>query len=988
MIRSAPVMLALAFGIAVTAASAPPEILGIPLKPDPPIEVDGNLGDWERVPNAHLINTVEQVVWGANSWTGPADLHGTVRLAWRQEYLFIAADVVDDSLHQTQRGANIWQGDHVEIYLDVAPDSDPGRDTFGAEQYHLALSPGNFQSTGDPFTDCPPEAYCYRPEAQPIEGARIASMRTADGYQLEAAIPWAFFNITPETGTFLRIEVGLSDTDGPEARQETLLTLSSAEWGHRRSRLIPALLSGTDGVPPERADREPLFGEVRLEREETEALTITAPPTPEGKLAVLFLKARLESERVAGHTPALRVFLNGQPLAGERLLEKPARVLSRNGTVYSMYAGERLTTYYAPDFEKADRDTYYGLMEGVKACEFQLDVTDLLREGENALILEHAATSTVDRALVVGEGELVFRIPPPPPKPKAGPPTGPLEDCAPLQTHETAFTHRVLENARIEVAVAGETFVVESRFSCPEPAWKTGSCDYFRHSRQVTRLPEGLEVSDTFTNLTDDNLALMHRHEVLVEGLQAVWLSGLPQPGLSGKSASSQNPTTFGTTRRAGIGLLPREDVFRIHVANYALNDTLGLADNNLVLPPGKEYCARWLIVPSETPDYWRFINAARRLMNANFCIDGGFAFLRSDSITDKWSDDLLSNFLHFKDPRYVCASIGHLTVNGEPCHGTAFQQVPHDSFINSFARFRRLYPEASYLVYFHCFLDVTEEGPERFADARILGADGKQADYGRPNLRLYLPTESNKYGPAVEKNVDLILDEIHADGVYWDEHAYSRVKYHFGEPWDAVSGDIDPQTMDIVRLKSSVTLLSESWRLALAKRILARTPLIGNGAPFTQAMVELQFPCFVETGSITNCTHNHLYSPVALGDHLTERSELDAYHVMLAALDYGCVYHWYNDVLVIPTHYHLTRYMFPITPLELHEGYIIGEERIITNRSGLFGWGDSSRHEVHVFNNEGREVEDFGAPSITRDGKTYTELRIAEDWSAAIIRK
>jgi hypothetical protein len=92
--------------------------------------------------------------------------------------------------------------------------------------------------------------------------------------------------------------------------------------------------------------------------------------------------------------------------------------------------------------------------------------------------------------------------------------------------------------------------------------------------------------------------------------------------------------------------------------------------------------------------------------------------------------------------------------------------------------------------------------------------------------------------------------------------------------------------------------------------------------------------------------------------------------------------------VLVIPTHYHLTRYMFPITPLELHEGYIIGEERIITNRSGLFGWGDSSRHEVHVFNNEGREVEDFGAPSITRDGKTYTELRIAEDWSAAIIRK
>jgi hypothetical protein len=152
--------------------------------------------------------------------------------------------------------------------------------------------------------------------------------------------------------------------------------------------------------------------------------------------------------------------------------------------------------------------------------------------------------------------------------------------------------------------------------------------------------------------------------------------------------------------------------------------------------------------------------------------------------------------------------------------------------------------------------------------------------------------------------------------------------------------------------------------------------------------MAALHFPCFVETGTITHCRHAHLHSPIALGDHLTERSEKDAYHQMLAALNYGCVYHWYNDVTVIPTHPHLTRYMYPITPLELHEGYLIGKERIITNRSGLFGWGDASEHEVHVFNTDGVEVEGFSAPLLKRDGKTYTELRIAEDWSAAIVRR
>jgi len=108
----------------------------------------------------------------------------------------------------------------------------------------------------------------------------------------------------------------------------------------------------------------------------------------------------------------------------------------------------------------------------------------------------------------------------------------------------------------------------------------------------------------------------------------------------------------------------------------------------------------------------------------------------------------------------------------------------------------------------------------------------------------------------------------------------------------------------------------------------------------------------------------------------------------MLAALDYGCVYHWYNDMNVIPTHHHLTRYMYPITPIELHEGYIMGRERIITKKSGLFGWGDGSAHEVHVFDDTGREVDDFEAPLVEKDGMTYTELRIAEDWSAGIVRR
>jgi hypothetical protein len=163
---------------------------------------------------------------------------------------------------------------------------------------------------------------------------------------------------------------------------------------------------------------------------------------------------------------------------------------------------------------------------------------------------------------------------------------------------------------------------------------------------------------------------------------------------------------------------------------------------------------------------------------------------------------------------------------------------------------------------------------------------------------------------------------------------------------------------------------------------------LIANGQPHTRTMTGLHFPRFVETGSISNCARAQLYSPIGLGDHLTERSEQDAYRVMLRALDFGCLYYWYNDLTVIPTHPHLTAYMFPTTIMELHEGYVIGRERILTNRSGRFGWGDAAEFDVHVFDDQGREVPEFKAVKVVQDGKTFVELRLPEDYSAAMVRK
>jgi hypothetical protein len=739
---------------------------------------------------------------------------------------------------------------------------------------------------------------------------------------------------------------------------------------------------------------EPLFDSVQVKAQDKGEIRFNAPAIPEGLDAVLLLKARLTFDAPAGYTWAMRLLVNGTPLDIHRLLNKKPQEERADGSMSSIAAGngDLFAVDYSPDFDATDTHPLYALKRpGLKSSVFEFKVSGLIHEGTNTLGIENNISAALGNTLIIGEARLEFRSPLSMPR-KQGPPEGSLPQFVPSVSHRVDYEARLEADSGITLTFAGQTLHIESEFSTPEPKWQKGSNAFFTLAREIELRDEALIVRDTFTNLTSENLPIMQRHRIPLT-LTGVWLAGLSPAGMKGGTADPQNPTTFGMTEHLGVGLLPLDDVFQVHVNNSSTGEAIGLSDDQFVLTPGATHTAEWGVVPVPTKDYFAFINAVRRLRDVNFPIAGSFAFLRADpQLTGSWTDDQFINFARFKDALYLCNGIDSPRYHGFYPHGTAFQAMDTGYRIRHISRLRGLLPDVKHLVYFHCFIDVLEEAEKKYADARLLRGDGSQAIYGEPQDKIFIPTESNSFGRDVGKNVDLILGDIGADGVYWDEMEYSAFQYHYGEPWDGTSADIDPTTLKISRLKSSVTLLSQPWRMALAQRILAHGPLIANGAPHTRTMATLHFPRFVETGAISNCARAQMFTPIALGDHLTERSEADAYQVMLRALDFGCVYYWYNDLTVIPEYPTLTHYMFPFTPIELGKGFVIGKERILTNRSGLFGWGDKADHEIHVFNEEGREVEDIQPPTVarvlTRDGATLTELRLGEGWSAAIVRK
>jgi hypothetical protein len=968
----------------------------IPFKPDPPPAIDGDLGEWQNSAPTFVLDRADQSVAGEKGWKSKDDLSARVWLAWRQEDLYIAADVRDDVLKQSQRGSNLWKGDHLELYLDTTPDTDVARTIFGTGQFQLGLSPGNFQKTGDAMFDTKPEAYFYLPAGTSAADVTVAARQTANGYTIEATIPWKSLGIesTPTAGLALPIVVGVSDTDGNEAAQEKMLAVTAlpgSKWARNRAMLVPANLATADGTIPETAKAQELFDSVEVPARQSKEIRFDAPAVPAGRDAILVLNARLQTPKVGGYTPALRLKLNGQIIDGKRVINKEANETLVTGKTKPVAAGETFFTYYAPDYDSPDKSTSYAPVNG-NATRLELRVTDLLQEGENVLTIENNVKSPIEYPLFAGNGGLQFRAPivkkiPLPP------PTGEIPTFVPDASHKVGYELSEGQAGVLQLKLDGVEMQIASQFSTPAGKWETGDNTFFKLQRTIEKKDGAIVVRETFTNLTGENLPLMQRREITTPGgFKKFWLVGLSPSSDGGLSSDASNPTTFGITDKVGVGLMPLDGVGIIHASNYANDGKIGLADNNLALAPNATHVSEWAIIPTEKPDYFAFINAARRLRDVNFQIDGPAAFLRiNPGLTGKWSDEQIVNFVRNKSLEIIMTGISWPKYKGVVAHGTAFQTLDFAEWKKETARRRKLLPDVKQVVYFHSFINAHEDAPEKYKESRVTLSDGTPTDYGEAHYPIFLPTDTNAFGRDVRKNVDIILDELKFDGVYWDELERSRYMYTYGQKWDGVSADIDPRTMKITGLKSAVPLLSEKWRLDLAKYILSRGLLIGNGAPYTPAMMNLHFPRFVETGSISNCRLAQLYTPIALGDHLTERSEEDAYKVMLAALDYGCVYYWYNDMTVIPTHETLTKYMFPITPIELREGALIGKERIVTNRSGWYGWGDNAKHEIHVFDDKGREVKNIQAPTVARtiskDGKTLTELRLGEGWSAAIVR-
>jgi predicted alpha-1,2-mannosidase len=158
--------------------------------------------------------SMDLATWGAaGSSQPPAGLAGTVWLDWDSANLYITAEVSDDNFSELATGANIWQGDSLQV---AATSGVPGSSaavstasTNGHYEYGAALTPQGAQ------------AYRWIAPAGvatgPVTDAAVQVTRddATDTTLYELALPWSDLTsaVQPGAGTVFSISALLNDTD-------------------------------------------------------------------------------------------------------------------------------------------------------------------------------------------------------------------------------------------------------------------------------------------------------------------------------------------------------------------------------------------------------------------------------------------------------------------------------------------------------------------------------------------------------------------------------------------------------------------------------------------------------------------------------------------------------------------------------------------------------------------------------------------------------
>jgi hypothetical protein len=769
-----------------------------------------------------------------------------------------------------------------------------------------------------------------------------------------------------------------------------------------------------------------------------------------GNTVLLKISSRIDSLGLAGSSGFLKIELNGHEVlpaksrTAMRLVNKPLNspVIPNVSAPWFETRSNSWRVIYAPDFKAALAQKFYT----GNPYEIVLDVTDLINPvAENHLTITNTATSVIqkytktDAALVIGSLDIETKNVPSVMMATANN-FKPIINRGEPAVAAAEYHGKILPGGGFELNAGKSTFTFNSAFSFPNAGFnilnagaidKTGQKNWhvnvdtkanrvtaqgddYRIERSIKFEKTHAEIIDTITNLHKNApLGMAVRDEISLRGIHnsQIRLAGNPDPAANDYYAPG-NPSVHVRLTNSGIGMIAEDDVFRNQALLYTrvdeknTNPVAGIRTQMLRLAPGETYSLRWAVYPVAGPDYFDFINLVRNDWGSNFTVDGACWWgsspdqilnlslenlretllkngIRQVQVTGSWID-------HKLDPKDPVAPkiLGFGTGVMEP-HFADYRRRVRDAV----AKIHQAVPGVKVVGYYDVQRDSSENNQRQFADSALVGADGKQlaTDWNGLYSLSYnmVPTLQNNFGRSALETAKRYMSDMNLDGIYWDEMeitGYNAPLLSY-KVFDGHTCQLDPKTWTIAREVGISALATKQFRLAVINAVKQKDGILfGNGPSGELDELHTQTPHMIEIQHNDDWSYQgNLETPLGFtAGGYDWKNFLRAFNqamLPITTLPYDSKLQQYGYP------HDMMPYVFPFTPIELHAGYLLGQERIITTHSGNYGWsGEKVLSLSHHFDENGKLMDTHFPIKITRqEARTNVDLK---DNEAAVLER
>lgn len=765
-------------------------------------------------------------------------------------------------------------------------------------------------------------------------------------------------------------------------------------------------------------------------------------PVKPGKQTVLEFEHRIDFPRLGGWAPCMQIEVNDRVVTGMATRKHPRLLNSGLATpghmdhgTYKRCYSDKWYSFYSPDFEAA-KSRFSPV--NPEAYRVRLDISDLVNShAGNTLRIRfgsdlsgyYRSVGVTDRKPALALRNLsIRRFDAPSPLPPGAPSD---EDTRIVMRRKppVRFNAVLRPDGGIAVKLGESQFDIAGLFSAPDAhnyalgisgkdQWNLLKVDgntlvaknpYYILRRSLEILPNRIDVTDRFQSGMPELGGIRFSYRIPSDSFDPVYLAGDSSP-IHQEKNGGRNPSVFLADRKAGngLGLVAVDDVFRVQNRQFCRDGAAGIGSENLALPPGGEQTVEWSIYPVNSADYFDFVNQVRRDWDVNFPIRGGFHLsMNSYGNWDKSGANRFADKIGLAFQSFGVLFWRHLggefsgrqgavhgfglmldKVRGYPDFNETVEVEPMRRFVReNLARCKEYTPQLKRLIYVHQQYSNEPGDEEKYADCRLIDLSGRRRDAMNGYYKLFVPTLENEFGRRQLEFLKYLLDNFDLDGIYGDEFTYS-ISFTTSRMWDDVSVELDERN-NVKRKIGFVPLLKLPFLLKVMDYVLRERgrEFVANFSPETRSELKFRFPRFEETYDPSWVFYSHLYTPIQLGDMLVfSGSPAEFMDDVRNALRRGALYYHYMSSAPDKT---ITAYMYPFTPVELHRGYLVGRERILTIYSGEYGIpGEALEYDALVFGPDGAPLPDHPYENIETPDGIKCRIELEKGQCAVLIKR